>query len=258
MILEFLTALQFLTRIRLVSASEYDEEMFGRSVRFFPLVGMVAGSLLLLAVYLSAGWMPGTVRSTLLVSLCIFITGGLHCDGLMDTADGLLSGRSRERMLEIMKDSRVGAFGVLSILLLLLWKWSLIHDMPESLLGPALLSMMTISRFSMVLAILRFPYARAEGMGKAFARHSGMGSLGLATLTVAVLLGGFYYLMGPLVFFIAAGSAVAAILFTFWFGSWATRKIGGLTGDLYGAVTELSELVVLAVFILSTYVRWVR
>ncbi|HWR28534.1 MAG TPA: adenosylcobinamide-GDP ribazoletransferase [Negativicutes bacterium] len=258
MIYEFLTALQFLTRIRLVSATEYDEEMFGRSVRFFPLVGMVAGGILALVVFLSGGWMPGTIRSTLLVTLCIFITGGLHCDGLMDTADGLFSGRSRERMLEIMKDSRVGAFGVLSIILLLLWKWSLIYDMPDSLLGAAMISMMTISRFTMVLAILRFPYARAEGMGKAFARHAGKGSLGLAIVTLAAFLGGLYFIMGSLVFFVASGSAVVAILFAFWFGNWATRKIGGLTGDTYGAMTELSELVVLTVFVLSTYVRWVR
>ncbi len=258
MIHEFITALQFLTRIRLVSEPQYDDRMFGRSVRFFPLVGMVAGGVLALVVFLSGGWMPGTVRSTLLVTLSIFLTGGLHCDGLMDTADGLFSGRSRERMLEIMKDSHVGAFGVVAAILLLLWKWSLIHDMPDSLLGPALISMMTIGRFSMVLAILRFPYARPEGMGKAFAMNSGLSSMGIASLTLLGLLACLHFIMGPFVFFVAVVASVSAILLTFGFGRWATRKIGGLTGDLYGAVTELSELLVLAVFVLSTYVRWVR
>ena len=258
MVREFITALQFLTRIRLFSDPEYDDGLFGRSVKFFPLIGVVAGSILALTVSLTEGWMPGTVRSTLLVTLCVFITGGLHCDGLMDTVDGLFSGRSRERMLEIMKDSRVGAFGVISIILLLLWKWSLIHDMPESVLGVALISMMTIGRFSMVLVILRFPYARPEGMGKAFALHAGTGSLGIATLTVLGLLGALYLIKGLLIFLIAAVAAVAASLFAFWFGRWATSKVGGLTGDLYGAVTELSELVVLTVFVLSAYVKWVR
>ena len=258
MIREFITALQFLTRIRLVGNPGCDDELFGRSVKFFPLVGLAAGGILALAAFLSGGWMPGTVRSILLVTLSVFITGGLHCDGLMDSADGLFSGRSRERMLEIMKDSHVGAFGVIAIILLLLWKWSLIHDMPGSLLGTALISMTTISRFSMVVAILRFPYARAEGMGKAFAVHSGMESLKIATLTLAGLLSGLYLIMGQFVFWVAAVSAIVAVLFTFWFGNWATRKVGGLTGDLYGAVTELSELLVLAVFLLSVYVRWVR
>ena len=258
MLREFITALQFLTRIHLFGDPEYDDGLFGRSVRFFPLIGVVAGSILALVAVLTGGWLPGTIRSTLLVTLCVFITGGLHCDGLMDTADGLFSGRSRERMLEIMKDSRVGAFGVISIILLLLWKWSLIYDMPDSILGAALISMMTIGRFSMVLVILRFPYARPEGMGKAFALHAGIGSLGIATLTVLGLLGALYLTKGLLIFLIAAVAAVAASLFSFWFGRWATSKVGGLTGDMYGAVTELTELVVLMVFVLSTYVKWVR
>ena len=258
MLQEFITALQFLTRIRLVREPACDEVSFGRSVRFFPMVGLVAGAILLLVAQLTGGWLPGTVRSTLLLTLCIFITGGLHCDGLMDTADGLFSGRSRERMLEIMKDSRVGSFGVIAIILLLLWKWSLIQDMPDSLLGTALISMMTLSRLAMVLAILNFPYARAEGMGKAFSLHAGPGALGVALLTVAALLGGIYAVMGLFIFLVAAGAAVSATAFAFWFGNWATRKLGGLTGDLYGAVTELTELLVLLVFILSTYVRWAR
>jgi len=258
MIQEFITALQFLTRIRLVSEPVCDEVSLGRSVRYFPLVGMAIGALLMLAAFLTGGWLPGTVRSTLLVTLCVFITGGLHCDGLMDTADGLFSGRSRERMLEIMKDSRVGAFGVIAIILLLLWKWSLIQDMPDSLVGTALLSMMTISRFSMVLAILYFPYARPEGMGRAFSLHAGPGALWTALLTVTGLLGGIYLTQVLFLVLVAAAATTAAGFFVFWFGSWAVRKIGGLTGDLYGAVAELTELLVLTVFILSTYVRWAR
>jgi adenosylcobinamide-GDP ribazoletransferase len=255
---EFITALQFLTRIRLVGEPACDEMSFGRSVRFFPLVGMVAGMILLLAAQLTGGWMPATVRTVFLVTLGVFITGGLHCDGLMDTADGLFSGRSPERMLEIMKDSRVGSFGVIAIILLLLWKGSLIHDMPASLLGAALVSMMTLGRFAMVLDILYFPYARPEGMGKAFSLYAGKGALWASLLAVAGLLGGIYAVMGPFVCWVAAVATVGVALFAFWFGNWAMRKVGGLTGDLYGAVTELSELLVLLVFVLSSYVRWVR
>ena len=252
---EFVTALQFLTRIRLFSDPDYDDGLFGRSVKFFPLVGLLAGSILAGVAVLTGGWLPGTVRSTLLVTLSVFITGGLHCDGLMDSADGLFSGRSRERMLEIMKDSRVGSFGVIAIILLLLWKWALLHDLPDSLLVPALISMMTFGRFAMILAILRFPYARPEGMGKAFALYAGTHSLGPALATLLGLLAVFYFVTGPLVCGIAAAAALAAILFAFWFGRWTTHKLGGMTGDTYGAVTELSELVVLIVFVLSTFAK---
>ncbi len=252
---EFVTALQFLTRIRLFRDPDYDDGLFGRSVKFFPLVGLLAGSILAGVAVLTGGWLPGTVRSTLLVTLSVFITGGLHCDGLMDSADGLFSGRARERMLEIMKDSRVGSFGVVAIFLLLLWKWALLHDLPDSLLVPALISMMTFGRFAMILAILRFPYARPEGMGKAFALYAGTHSLGPALATLLGLLAVFYFVTGPLVCGIAAAAALAAILFAFWFGRWTTHKLGGMTGDTYGAVTELSELVVLIVFVLSTFAK---
>ena len=252
---EFITALQFLTRIRLFRDPDYDDGLFGRSVKFFPLIGLLAGSILAGVAVLTGGWLPGTVRSTLLVTLSVFITGGLHCDGLMDSADGLFSGRSRERMLEIMKDSRVGSFGVVAIFLLLLWKWALLHDLPDSLLVPALISMMTFGRFAMILAILRFPYARPEGMGKAFALYAGTHSLGPALATLLGLLAVFYFVTGPLVCGIAAAAALAAILFAFWFGRWTTHKLGGMTGDTYGAVTELSELVVLIVFVLSTFAK---
>ena len=252
---EFVTALQFLTRIRLFRDPDYDDGLFGRSVKFFPLVGLLAGLILAGVAVLTGGWLPGTVRSMLLVTLSVFITGGLHCDGLMDSADGLFSGRSRERMLEIMKDSRVGSFGVIAIFLLLLWKWALLHDLPDSLLAPALISMMTFGRFAMILAILYFPYARPEGMGKAFALYAGTYSLGPALATVLGLLAAFYYVKGPLVCVIAAVAVLAAVLFAGWFGRWTTRKLGGMTGDTYGAVTELSELVVLTVFVLSTFAK---
>ena len=252
---EFVTALQFLTRLRLVNQPEYDMKTFGRSVGFFPLVGCIAGVLLAGAAFLTAGWLPGTVRSTLLVACAVFITGGLHCDGLMDTADGIMSGRSPERMLEIMKDSRVGAFGVIAVVLLLLGKWSLIHDMPESLLAYALVAMMTIGRFAMTAAIVFFPYARPEGMGKAFAEHSGKQSFAVASLTVCGMMAAFYFIAGAFIACVSFTACAVALLFAAWSGHRLSRKLGGLTGDIYGAITELSEMLVLAVFIMSVYLR---
>ena len=255
MVNEFITALQFLTRLRLVREPDCDMATFGRSVRFFPLVGCVAGILMAIAALFTAGWLPGTVRSTLLVFLAVLLTGGLHCDGLMDTADGMMSGRPRERALEIMKDSRVGAFGVIAIIFLLLGKWSLIHDMPESLLPYALVSMMTIGRFAMTVAIVYFPYARPEGMGKAFAEYACKKSFFFSALTIAGMVLGFYFAGGIFVAGVTVVASLAALLFSLWAGHRLTRFLGGLTGDTYGAVTELSEMLTLVVFLLAAYVK---
>lgn len=128
----FITALQFLTRIHLVRQENLTAEDFGRSTRFFPLVGAVLGALYLLAALacLALFGLPSYTGKAVLVVLPFLLTGGLHADGFMDTMDGLFSGRSRERMLEIMKDSRTGSFGVAAFAGLLLLNWSLLLDLP--------------------------------------------------------------------------------------------------------------------------------
>ncbi|MBQ9479945.1 MAG: adenosylcobinamide-GDP ribazoletransferase, partial [Selenomonadaceae bacterium] len=113
----FLIGLQFLTRITLERQTVWTEEDFGRSVRWFPLVGAVLGSIYALMMFamieLTAGRFP-TLEAALALLMSTALTGAIHCDGFMDTFDGLFSGRDRARMLEIKKDSRVGAFGVVS------------------------------------------------------------------------------------------------------------------------------------------------
>ena len=244
----FITGLQFLTRIRVVGQSEWNPESFGRSVKFFPLVGGVIGVILVALNYIVDGYLPVLgvylpphVLATLLTAMPILITGGLHCDGFMDTMDGLFSGRSRERMLEIMKDSRVGANGVTAFVLLLLLKWSLIVDIAPTLLPLALFSMPVLGRLAMVVAITIFPYARPEGMGKAFAQNAGKTSL-LIALFFAMLL------IVPLgLQAILSGAAV--IIFTLLFARYVTSILGGLTGDIYGAITEITEILVLTFFL---------
>lgn len=131
----FFTALQFLTRIHLVEQRDLTAADFGRSTRCFPLVGAVLGALYLLAAWLLGAWHGGVSHTgaAVLVLLPILLTGGLHCDGFMDTVDGLFSGRSRTRMLEIMKDSRTGSFGVVAFGVCLLLDWSLMLDLLPSI-----------------------------------------------------------------------------------------------------------------------------
>ena len=266
----FFIGLQFLTRISIVEQKDWCEKDFADSVRYFPLIGLVLGiiyaafaAVFLLLLPQTGFSLPQHVIAALLLILPILMTGGLHCDGFMDTMDGLFSGRSRERMLEIMKDSRVGANGVFAFVLLMILDWSILLDLlPSPWLFPALLFMPVVARLMMVTAIASFPYARPEGMGKAF-KDGG---------TKPVLCGTFFYTLllmllpgvvmalfdiaplgaGGLFAWLPAMAAVllSALIFTIFFASYATRHLGGLTGDLYGAVTTLTETLILVVFLL--------
>ena len=240
MIQDFFTGLQFLTRLRLLRQDDWSPEGFGRSVKFFPLIGAVIGLVLSGTAWLGIPFLPPHAMAALLLAVWVIVTGGLHCDGLMDTMDGIFSGRDRERMLEIMKDSRVGANGVVGFVLIYLLKWSILIDLPGDLLILALFSAPVAARLAMVMAISLFPYARPDGMGKAFAQYAGRPALAVAVAVTAVLLG----LLGRE----AISACGVAAVFAWMFGRYVTGCLGGLTGDVYGAVTELSEVMVLLVF----------
>lgn len=248
----FLIGLQFLTRINVVKQTVWTEEDFGKSVRYFPLVGAVLGS-----IYGGLAWMvyslipsygvflPHHLTIAFFVALPILLTGGIHCDGFMDTVDGIFSGRDRERMLEIMKDSCSGAFGVVAFGLLLLFQYAAISDLPMEVAPVALFVMPIISRMMMVLAISLYPYARKEGMGKAFGKYASR-----KTLFAVFLYGSLLVLPWG---WSSALATICALLFAVFFCNYVTRILGGLTGDVYGAVTTLCELVVIIAFVLGNY-----
>ena len=246
---DFLIGLQFLTRIQLVNQTHWTEESFGRSVKYFPLVGLVIGLILvalqLLFTFQLPQWgisLPSHTTTTLLLLSMITLSGGLTCDGFMDTMDGIFSGRSRERMMEIMKDSRVGANGVMAFVLLLLFKYSLLLDLPPDTLIKALVITPVYGKFAMVIAITTFPYARSEGIGKAFAQFTNKHTLltaAIFTITVGILSG----LKTLLVL-------LAVIIFTVVLSKYITKILGGLTGDVYGAVNELADVVSLVMMLI--------
>ncbi|MGG2196298.1 MULTISPECIES: adenosylcobinamide-GDP ribazoletransferase [Paenibacillus] len=256
-------AFQFLTRLPVPVRLEYDDALFRRSVVFYPFVGWVLGGLVaVLGGMLTALGLPPTVAAALTLCGWIALTGALHLDGLMDTADGIFSHRSRERMLEIMKDSRVGAMGVIACVLLLLIKWSLLSE----LLGTSgerlpsswpLVSLAPLwSRWFMVAAIVGWPYARASqsgGLGGFFRgvgwRHAGVQTalaLALSWLTICGLTAAGWISSTPgeglrlaLAFGLTAG-VLGAVMSTY-----IARKLGGLTGDTYGAMNETIEAALL-------------
>lgn len=241
----FLIGLQFLTRIHLVRQTVWTAEDFGRSTRFFPLVGLVLGICYALAAWLLLyAFGMRSLTAALLLILPLLLTGGLHADGFMDTADGVFSGRERVRKLEIMKDSRVGAFGVVSFVMLMFVQFALLSDMAWPLLVPALFVMPIIGRLAMVLAVACFPYAREDGMGKTFADMADRSTVVIAALTTAVLVLPWGML--------ATAALVLGTLFALFFCRTMTNILGGVTGDVYGAATVLTETLVLAVFSLAS------
>lgn len=235
----FFIGLQFLTRLKIVNQTEWDIHDFGKSVISFPLVGLVIGAFMSVLYWLLADVLPIQLLALLLVIFEFLFTGGLHADGFMDTCDGLFSGRDRERKLEIMKDSRVGSNGVVGFVFLTLLKWQLLAHVSPQFLCALLLFLPIISRYTLVLSIRLFPYARPEGMGKAFAVYSPKSTLWWSTLFA--LLPALYF-HWEYATFLGIGIILNIILNTY-----ISKHLGGVTGDTYGFVIETTEvLLVLA------------
>ncbi len=233
----FFVGLQFLTRIKLVRQNEWKIGDFGKSVVYFPCVGLVIGLCLYGFYLLFSPHLKWQLLALLLMIFEFLLTGGLHADGYMDTCDGIFSGRDRERKLEIMKDSRVGANGVVAFVFLALLKWQLFFALPEQTIEFALILMPLLSRYGMTLSIRLFPYARPEGMGKAFASHSPPYTIIVSSAMAVLPL--FYYGVSYLPFF------GGTILVTYLLNMWITGELGGVTGDTYGFTCEVTELLFL-------------
>lgn len=240
----FFIALQFLSRIHVVSQTVWTEEDFGRSVIFFPLVGTVIGVILCVIFKGISIFFSQPYVAIGLVVCWLFITGGLHADGLMDAADGLFSGRSRERMLEILKDSCVGSNGVIAFFSIMALKICFLAQVPQEAVYAALLAVPTAARFGVLIGIFQFPYARQHGLGQAFIQYAPPHVLmkaGILALFPLLCVGWSYCLILGSAIFISLG-----------INSYIARQLGGLTGDTYGAVIECSEMVLTGLIFLTS------
>jgi adenosylcobinamide-GDP ribazoletransferase len=216
-------------------------EDIGRSTPSFPLVGLLIGLILIGIQRLSSLiWPPPAVYVVLVVSL-IVVTGGLHLDGLMDTCDGIFSGKERKRILEIMRDSRVGAFGVLSAFCLVLLKTAFLGVAHSRSGCTPLLLFPMLGRWGMVWAIVLFPYARTSpGLGKPFTEFARKSYLAWASFPVIVIAATLLMWQSIPVLIVVG---IAAWLM----GKWFSRRLSGLTGDNYGAICEITETLSLMV-----------
>ena len=278
----FFIALQFLTRLKIVNQTEWSVEDFGKSVVAFPYVGLIIGLILALLYGILSPFIPLVPLMLILVIAEFLITGCLHADGLMDTSDGLFSGRERDRKLEIMKDSRIGSFGVVAFVFVTLLKWQLLTAIPTAEFIPmALIMMPLMSRWSLVLSIRSYPYAREQGMGAAFANLAPKHVITYNTLStffmpiVILLIGvilytllygvysifsiadvGYVVGLGVLVyatlgiFQINIVSMIITYIINRILNHYIVKQLGGTTGDTYGFVVEVTEVLLLLIYII--------
>lgn len=231
----YIIAMQFLTIIPLPFQVRCDKEDLGRSLAAFPLAGLTIGALLAGANYLLSPWLARPLCDALLITALSAMTGALHLDGLADVCDGIAARGGRERFLEVMKDSHVGAIGAVGLVLGLLLKWQALVAVPVGIKWQALLLFPTIARFAQAQTVVFARNARQDGLGSAFI--SGAGGMQL-------LIAGFLTLAGSWLLQGVKGLIVlaAAILFTWLLKTWFRCRIGGITGDVIGCISELNEI----------------
>lgn len=246
-----LFAAQFLTIIP-IKIKYIDEKIPPNSLVYFPVVGLFLGLILGGAnLLLSILRFDEFAASVILIVSLIVLTGGIHLDGLSDTFDALLSGKEKDKMLDIMRDPHIGVMGVLSIVSIILLKISFLSSIDSTLKMISLLLSCVLSRWALVFLMFLFPYARREGKAKIFMQHINYRIFSLATMITLVLVIWVWQLKGLSIFLVV--SVIAYII-----GKFINNKIGGMTGDTLGAMNEIIEAIVLfSIFFLNRSGLWI-
>lgn len=236
----FFTALMFYTRIPVPGWVGHSPEQLNRATRYFPLVGWVVGGSMAGVIYLGQWLFPLSVSLMLGLAASVLLTGAFHEDGFADVCDGFGGGWTKEQILRIMKDSRLGTYGTVGLLLLLGTKFWVLYELGQrnaSLLLTTLIASHALSRGLAATFIRTHPYVREDADSKAKPVAQRLSS---ADLLIA---GGFALL--PLLLFPHgwfALSVVPTLLMRWYLGGYFTRRIGGYTGDCLGATQQLGEL----------------
>ncbi|MDP1660268.1 MAG: adenosylcobinamide-GDP ribazoletransferase [Methylotenera sp.] len=229
----FLTAVMFFTRIP-IHFNHFDEADLNKATRFFPLIGILVGAMGALVFWLSDILLPLEVALLLSMASTILLTGAFHEDGLADAVDGLGGGLNREQVLAIMVDSRIGSYGAIGLVLVLLTKYQTLSYQSAVFIPATMIAGHSLSRLCAVLVMFTQSYVKAEGKSKPLATQLNIKELIIAT---------FFGLL-PMVFldikFLAAFVPVAIVWL--WFSAKIKTRIGGYTGDCLGAMQQLTEI----------------
>lgn len=234
-------AIQFLTIFGPGKRAEVNSDYLSRSLFYFPLVGLIIGGCLVGTNLILSKYLNHSAVNVSIILVLIILTGALHLDGFADTVDGFYAGKDRQERMKIMEDSRIGTMGATGLTILILLKFALLEGIPGGIKYKALLLMPLSSRWAMVVSGSFSQAAKSEGLGKFFCKPVNLREwLGATVFTLIVA---FLILKTQLILFI-----LSLFLFTLILTSYITKKIGGMTGDTFGAINELTEVFSLLIF----------
>jgi len=248
--LSFLSALRFLTSIPTPWWRGASLKEFAGSLPYYPVIGLLIGIILAAVYWLASLLLPVWVSSAIVVTAMVVVTGGMHLDGLIDAVDGVAaSHKDPDIGKDVMKKPGIGAFGAVAVFIVLVLKIVLVANIPDDWMVGTLIILPVVSRWTMVYTVFAYPYARPQGAGNELKQATGWSSLMLATVTTLAIA------------VVIAGWAVLAIvipvwLFTIMAANYFSRRFNGLTGDTYGAISELSEVLILLVIVLLAFNSW--
>ncbi|MBI5561892.1 MAG: adenosylcobinamide-GDP ribazoletransferase [Deltaproteobacteria bacterium] len=235
-------AIQFLTVFTIRKDIAVTPRLLAAALSWFPLVAALQGAIMAASDYLLSGLLPVSVRSAVAQLILALTNGGLHLDGFADTVDGLAGGKTPQERLRIMKDSRIGAVGVVFLVLLLLVKFLCINELPTGARLAAIFLFPVAGRWSMVPLSAWSRYARSDGgLGMSFV-GAGRAALAVSTVMTAAAI---FYLLGPAALSIMAVLAVV----TFFSSRFFKERLGGITGDVFGFQSEAGETFFLISFL---------
>jgi adenosylcobinamide-GDP ribazoletransferase len=240
-----LTAIMFFTRIPVPANLPFSKELLNRAIRYFPLVGALVGVLTGLVFMAASMVFPTSIALLLSMISGILITGAFHEDGFADFCDGYGGGYTTEKVLEIMKDSRLGTYGTIGLLAMLAVKWASLNSLSLESVVPVLIAAHIFSRVAPVWLIFTVPYIRADEQSKAkpLGNEATMGSVVIASVTAIIAL-----------VWIPSEKMVVLVLVQFLvfvlFRAYIIRRTGGYTGDVLGALQQLSEVAFYLVMII--------
>lgn len=230
----FLLAIQFLTRIPIPIQSPWNYKTSRWALRSYPVVGLVLGSVIMVIFWILVPHLPVLILTLVIISLWVWLTGGLHLDGWMDVADAVGSNAPLEKKWEIMKDPHVGSFGHIALLFLLAWKTVLIYELLHfDKFIIAFLFIVTCSRLGAVMLMVFLPSAKSEGLAWEWKKHINRIDFIYAIIPVIV----FVFLLPSFYIFL-----LAYILFVIIYGTWVKQTFKGINGDLLGTAIEGGEL----------------